>query len=256
MRSPNFRLFLGGQLISKVGIWMQMVTISLLVLDMTDSGFSVGLITAMLYVPVLLLSPWAGLWSDRCDRHRLLLGLNAFAAVLAGVFAALVLTDQIQFWSTYSLALLTGTFTALENPTRRALVADLVQDADVANAVGLNSSLTTVSRVIGPAIAGVLIAGPGIGWCFAANAISFAPQIAMFARMDRSQFVFPSELRGVRANYARAFAMRGGTRRCACQFFSLQQSAHRPTTFRSSCPCSQPETPTAARQPTHCSTRS
>jgi MFS family permease len=182
----NFRLFAIGQFVSKIGMWMQMVAIAILVLEVTDSGVAVGLVTAAQYLPVLLLSAWAGVWSDRCDRHRVLVGLNAYGGVVAAALAVLVLTDRITLWSIIPLAVLQGIFTALENPMRRVFIADLVTDDEVPNAVGLNSSLTTTSRVIGPAIAGALIAGPGIGWCFAVNAISFVPQIVLFARMDRS----------------------------------------------------------------------
>jgi MFS family permease len=188
LRSGNFRLFAAGQLVSKVGMWMQMVALAILVLDVTDSGVAVGVVTAAQYMPVLLLSGWAGVWSDRCDRHRVLMWLNVYGGVVAGVLSLLVLTDQVTLWSVVPVAVLSGVYTALENPIRRVFLADLVDRADVTSAVGLNSSLTTTTRVIGPAIAGGLIAGPGIGWCFVANAVSFLPQLVLFARMDRSQF--------------------------------------------------------------------
>lgn len=188
LRSHNFRLFFGGQIISQTGTWMQMVAIGLLVLDLTDSGVAVGLVTAAQFIPILVLGAWAGLLSDRSDRHRLLLLMNAIGAVVAAAFAVLVLTDSAALWSIFLLTFAAGTVTALENPTRRAFVTDLVDETDVPNAVGLNSTLMTGSRVIGPAVAGALIAGPGIGWCFAVNALSYLPQLWLFARMDRSRF--------------------------------------------------------------------
>jgi MFS family permease len=188
LRSHNFRLFFGGQIISQTGTWMQMVAIALLVLAITDSGVAVGLVTAAQFIPILVLGAWAGLLSDRSDRHRLLLILNAIGAVVAAAFALLVLTDRSSLWSIFVLTFLAGTVTALENPTRRAFVTDLVDETDVPNAVGLNSTLMTGSRVVGPAVAGALIAGPGIGWCFAVNAISYLPQLWLFARMDRTRF--------------------------------------------------------------------
>lgn len=192
LRSPNFRLFFGGQIVSQTGTWMQMVAIGLLVLDLTDSGVAVGLVTAAQFLPILVLGAWGGVLADRRDRHHLLLTMNAIGAVVALAFAVLVLTDADQLWSIYVLTFAAGTVTALENPTRRAFVTDLVPDIDVPNAVGLNSTLMTSSRVVGPAVAGALIAGPGIGWCFAVNALSYLPQLWLFARMDRSSFR-PSE---------------------------------------------------------------
>ncbi|MEQ1785645.1 MAG: MFS transporter [Acidimicrobiales bacterium] len=188
LRSRNFRLFFSGQIISQTGTWMQMVAIGLLVLDLTDSGVAVGLVTAAQFLPILVLGAWGGVLADRRDRHRLLLTMNAIGAVVALAFALLVLSDAAELWSIYVLTFAAGTVTALENPTRRAFVTDLVDDLDVPNAVGLNSTLMTGSRVIGPAVAGALIAGPGIGWCFAVNAVSYIPQLGLFARMDRSQF--------------------------------------------------------------------
>jgi len=188
LRNANFRLFAAGQLISNTGTWMQMVAIGLLVLDLTDSGVAVGLVTAAQFVPILGLGAWAGLLADRSERLRLLMAVNAFGGIVAVAFAVLVLTDTTALWAVYLLTLLVGVVTAIENPTRRAFVTDIVDEPDVPNAVGLNSTLMTGSRVFGPAVAGALIAGPGIGWCFAANALSYLPQLWLFARMDRSRF--------------------------------------------------------------------
>ncbi len=188
LRSHNFRLFFVGQIISQTGTWMQMVAIGLLVLDLTDSGVAVGLVTAAQFLPILVLGAWGGVLADRRDRHHLLLIMNAIGAAVALSFAVLVLTDAHQLWSIYVLTFAAGTVTALENPTRRAFVTDLVPDIDVPNAVGLNSTLMTGSRVVGPAVAGALIAGPGIGWCFAVNAVSYLPQLWLFARMNRAAF--------------------------------------------------------------------
>lgn len=187
-RSHNFRLFFVGQIISQTGTWMQMVAIGLLVLAITDSGVAVGLVTAAQFLPILVLGAWGGVLADRRDRHHLLLQMNAVGAVVALAFALLVLSDRAALWSIFLLTAAAGTVTALENPTRRAFVTDLVDDVDVPNAVGLNSTLMTGSRVVGPAVAGALIAGPGIGWCFAVNALSYLPQIVLFARMDRRAF--------------------------------------------------------------------
>jgi MFS family permease len=188
LRVRNFRLFFLGQIISQTGTWMQMIAIGLLVLAITDSGVAVGLVTAAQFLPILVLGAWGGVLADRRDRHHLLIWLNVAGALVATAFALLVLTGSEALWSVYALTFAAGTVTALENPARRSLVTDLVAQKDVPNAVGLNSTLMTTSRVIGPALGGLLIAGPGIGWCFAVNALSFAPQIWLFLRMDRARF--------------------------------------------------------------------
>jgi len=188
LRSANFRKFFVGQIISQTGTWMQMIAIGLLVLAITDSGVAVGLVTAAQFLPILVLGAWGGVLADRRDRHHLLIAMNALGAVVATAFAVLVLSGHESLWSVYLLTFAAGTVVALENPARRAFVTDLVAEVDVPNAVGLNSTLMTTSRVFGPALGGALIAGPGIGWCFAANAISYLPQLWLFLRLDRSQF--------------------------------------------------------------------
>jgi MFS family permease len=188
MRSRNFRLFFLGQGISQIGTWMQLVAVGLLVLDLTDSGIALGLVTAAQFGPMLLLGAWAGLLSDRTDRHRLLLTMQVCGAIAASALGVLVLAGVENLPAIFLLTALAGVVTALENPARRAFVVELVPQDDVANAVGLNSALMTGSRVIGPALAGALIAGPGIGWCFALNAISYVPQLMLFLRMDRDRF--------------------------------------------------------------------
>jgi MFS family permease len=187
LKSRNFRLFFVGQIISQTGTWMQMVAIGLLVLDITDSGVAVGLVTAAQFLPILVFGAWGGVLADRRDRHRLLIVMNVVGAVVAFAFAVLVLTGREAMWSIYALTFAAGFVTALENPARRALVTDMVVDADVPNAVGLNSTMMTTSRVFGPALGGALIAGPGIGWCFAVNAISYVPQVLLFLKIDRAE---------------------------------------------------------------------
>jgi MFS family permease len=167
---------------------MQMIAIGLLVLAITDSGVAVGLITAAQFLPILVLGAWGGVLADRRDRQHLLIAMNAAGALVATAFAVLVLSGHESLWSVYLLTFAAGTVVALENPSRRAFVTDLVAETDVPNAVGLNSTLMTTSRVFGPALGGLLIAGPGIGWCFAANAISYVPQLWLFLKLDRSRF--------------------------------------------------------------------
>ncbi|HYZ98710.1 MAG TPA: MFS transporter [Acidimicrobiales bacterium] len=186
--SHNFRLFFGGQLVSQVGTWMQLVTVAWLVLELTGSGVAIGLVTGAQFFPLLVLGAWAGVLADRLDRHHLMIATQAAFLLVAAALAALTLTDHITVAGLFVLSLVFGVINAVDNPSRRALVVELVPEDDVANAVGLNSALMTGSRVIGPAVAGVLIAGPGAGICFLVNAVTYVPVIAALLRLDRSQF--------------------------------------------------------------------
>jgi MFS family permease len=186
--SRNFRLFFGGQLVSQAGTWMQSVAITWVVLDMTGSGVALGLVTAAEFLPILLVGAWAGVIADRVDRHRMMIGTQAAFLLLALTLSVLTLTDRITVAALFMLSLVFGTINAFDNPSRRALVVELVPKTDVPNAVGLNSALMTGSRVVGPALAGVLIAGPGAGICFLANTVTYVAVIVALVRMDRSQF--------------------------------------------------------------------
>lgn len=185
LRVRNFRLFFLGQGVSMVGTWMQSVALVWLVLDRTGSGVALGVTTALQFAPVLVLSPFTGLAADRLDKRRLFLFTQAAAGLQAAAMAVLVLTGTATIPVIYALTLVFGVVTALDQPVRRALVVELVDEAHVPNAVGLNSALMTGSRILGPAVAGVLIAGAGVGWCFAANSASYVAVLAALLRMDR-----------------------------------------------------------------------
>jgi len=187
LRRPNFRRFFIGQAISATGTWMQSVTVGILVLRITDSGVAVGLTTVAQFGPLLLLGPWAGILSDRFELHTLLLRVNAAGAVVAAAFSVLVVGGEPPLWSVYLLATATGVVQALENPVRRVFVTELVEDDLLANATGLNSTVMISAEAIGLTLAGVMIDGPGIVWCFLLNSLSFLPQLALFAGMDRAQ---------------------------------------------------------------------
>ena len=188
LHTRNFRLFFVGQLVSQAGTWMQTVAIVWVVLDLTNSGTALGLVTAAQFLPMLVLGPWTGLLTDRVDRHRLMIATQVAFTVLAVVFSVITLTDQASVPSMYVLSLVFGIITAFDNPARRVLVSELVAEQDVPNAVGLNSALMTGSRVVGPALAGALIAGPGAGSCFVVNALTYFAVIGALLRMDRSAF--------------------------------------------------------------------
>ncbi len=188
LASRNFRLFFGGQLISQAGTWMQSVAITWLVFDLTGSGVALGLVTAAEFLPILVLGAWSGVIADRVDRHRLMICTQSAFLALATTLSVLTLTDHITVGALFGLSLVFGIINAFDNPSRRALVVELVPEPDVANAVGLNSALMTGSRVVGPALAGLLIAGPGAGVCFVVNAVTYVAVIAALLRMNRALF--------------------------------------------------------------------
>jgi MFS family permease len=186
--SRNFRLFFVGQLVSQAGTWMQSVAIAWVVLQLTGSGVALGLVTAAEFLPILVLGAWAGVIADRVDRHRLMVATQSAFLLLAATLSVLTLTGTITVAALFVLSFVFGTINAFDNPSRRALVVELVPETDVPNAVGLNSALMTGSRVVGPALAGVLIAGPGAGICFVVNTLTYVAVLVALLRMNRSDF--------------------------------------------------------------------
>ena len=183
LRGRNFRLFFTGQLISQVGNWLTLVAQTLLVLTLTDSGVALGALAAAQFGPVLILGPWAGLIADRSDKRRLLLIVQAIAMLQSFALAALAFSHHPPVWSIYAVALVGGITIAFDNPARRAFVVEMVPESDVQNAVSLNSALMTSSRVIGPALAGLLVATVGFGWCFLADGLSYIAVLVALGMM-------------------------------------------------------------------------
>ncbi len=182
----NFRLFFLGQLTSQIGTWMQSISIILVVNQLTHNGFALGVATAAQYLPVLILGAWGGVISDRVDRHRFMIATQCAFLVVALGFTGLAFTHHLTLPFIYALSITYGVITALDNPSRRALVVELVDERDVPNAVSLNSALMTGSRVVGPAAAGAIFATIGVAWAFAINAASFVAILAGLLAMDRT----------------------------------------------------------------------
>ncbi|MBA2628165.1 MAG: MFS transporter, partial [Gemmatimonadales bacterium] len=178
LRHRNFRLFLGGQFLSVCGTWMQSVAHGWLVLTLTNSALAVGLVTALGALPILLFTLYGGVLADRVNKHRLILILQSLMLCEALALGVLTAFHWVNVAWVIGLAVLFGLLTAFEVPTRQAFVADLVGKEDLMNAIALNSSSFNLSRVIGPAIAGTVIAGIGIAACFFANAVSYIAVIA------------------------------------------------------------------------------
>jgi MFS family permease len=176
LRSYNYRLWAGGALVSNVGTWMQRIGQDWLVLTvLTDhNATAVGTVMALQFGPPLLLLPLSGFAADHLDRRKLLLCTQGAAGLLALGLGLLTVFGAVTLWQVYGFALLLGCVTAFEAPARQAFVSDLVSDDDLANAVALNSASFNAARMIGPAVAGVLIAAVGEGWLFLINAGSYA----------------------------------------------------------------------------------
>ena len=176
LRTYNYRLWAGGALVSNVGTWMQRIGQDWLVLTvLTDhNATAVGTVMALQFGPPLLLLPLSGFAADHLDRRKLLMFTQGAAGLLALGLGLLTVTGAVQLWQVYGFALALGCVTAFDAPARQAFVSDLVTDDDLANAVALNSASFNAARMLGPAVAGVLIAAVGEGWLFLINAGSYA----------------------------------------------------------------------------------
>jgi MFS family permease len=183
---PNYRRYISGQAISLVGTWMQMAAQSWLVLTLTGSATTLGLIVALQTLPVLLLGPYGGVIADRVDKRRLMVILQAAMGVQALILGVLTITGAIELWEIGVLALLLGLNNAFENPARQSFMLEMIGPENLRNAVSLNSVLVNVARTIGPAVAGILIATVGTGVCFLVNAASFVAVIASLSTLDRT----------------------------------------------------------------------
>ncbi len=173
LRHRNFRIFFLGYTVSLVGVWMHRVAQSWLVLLLTDSAFYVGLASALTALPVLLFTLYAGVLADRVPKHRMIVATQAASMVVGLALAAVVLSGVVELWHVLVLATLLGVATAFDIPARQSFLVELVGRADLGNAIALNSSAFNSSRVVGPAVAGVLIAAVGVGVCFLLNGISY-----------------------------------------------------------------------------------
>ncbi len=176
LRSFNFRLWTAGALVSNVGTWMQRVAQDWLVLTQLThhDASALGIVMGLQFAPQLLLLPWSGLAADRLNQRKLLMLTQAAMGVLALILGVLTIAGVIQLWHVYVLAFLSGSAAALDAPVRQTFVAEMVGDADLTNAVALNSTSFNAAQMIGPAVAGLLIASVGIGWAFLLNGLSFA----------------------------------------------------------------------------------
>jgi MFS family permease len=187
LQIPNYRRFFAGQVISLIGNWMQIVAEMWLVVKLTGSGVSVGITAGLQFLPILLFGALGGVLADRHDKRRLLMVTQAAMALPALALFALTISGAVEVWMVYALVLVRGTINAIDNPSRQALVTDLVGPQRIVNAVALNSVIVHTARIVGPAVAGVMIAVAGVGPCFAVNAISFGAMLVALRGMDVRQ---------------------------------------------------------------------
>jgi MFS family permease len=187
----NYRLWFAGALVSNVGTWMQRVAQDWLVLTVltNESGVAVGITTSLQFLPFLLFSAWAGVIADRVDQRLLLLITQGGSAALGLGLGVLVLSGNVELWHVYAFAAALGCVSAFDGPARQVFVARLVPTEGLTNAVGLNSTSFNVARLLGPAVAGFLIASVGLGWVFVINGITYVATIAALLLMRNGELV-------------------------------------------------------------------
>jgi len=184
LRHRNYRLFFGGQSLSLIGTWMTQIATSWLVYRLTNSPWLLGIVGFSGQIPALFLMPVAGVWVDRWDRHRVMKVTQVLAMLQSFALAALALSGRIQVWQIIGLAMFQGVINSFDMPARQSFVVEMIEDrADLANAIALNSTMVNGARLIGPSIAGAVIALAGEGFCFLIDGLSYIAVIASLMLM-------------------------------------------------------------------------
>ncbi|MDQ2699785.1 MAG: MFS transporter, partial [Actinomycetota bacterium] len=189
LQVPNYRRYFTGQVVSLSGNWMQTVAEVWLILSLTNSGFAVGVTTALQFLPILLAGAWGGALADRFSKRRLLIVTQGAMMVPPLVLFAVTLSGTVQPWMVFGLVFLRGTLIAIDNPARQAFVMEMVGPDRIVNAVSLNSVIVHSARIAGPALAGILIATIGVAPCFGLNAATFLVMIWALWSMDGKRLV-------------------------------------------------------------------
>jgi MFS family permease len=187
LKVRNYRLFATGAVVSNTGTWMSRIAQDWLVLSITGSSFAVGITTALQFLPMLLFGLYGGVLADRYPKRQILILTQAALGVLGLLLAALTLSGVVQVWHVYTIAFLLGMVTVVDNPTRQTFVVEMVGPSHVRNAVSLNSANFQSARLVGPAVAGVLITAVGSGWAFLFNGLSFLAPLAGLLLMRTSE---------------------------------------------------------------------
>lgn len=185
----NYRIFFAGQAVSLTGTWMQSLAQSWVVLTITSSPVLLGLVTMLQFLPTLALGLVGGVVADRFPKRRILLVTQAASSALALVLSALVFTDRVELWHVYVLAGLLGIVNSFDMPARQSFVPELVGKTHLLNAVALNSALFNAARIIGPALAGIVLAAFGPAWCFLANGLTYWAVLLSLGLMRESELI-------------------------------------------------------------------
>jgi len=206
LKYRNYKLFFSGQLISLIGTWMQSIAMGWLVYRLTDSAFMLGLMGFVSQIPTFFISPFAGVMLDRWNKHSVIVFTQIFSMVQALILAALVLTHSIQIWQIILLNIFIGMVNGFDIPARQAFVIEMIEDrSDLSNAIALNSSMFNAARLIGPSIAGIVIAFFGEGICFLSNGLSYIAVIISLLAMHMNYVKKPFQekhlLRDLKAGF-------------------------------------------------------
>ena len=192
LKIRNYRLYFIGQAISLSGTWMQTIGQTWLVLQITKSGTALGLAAALQFLPVLFLGPWGGLIADRFSKRKILYFTQSAAGILALILGLLVIFGHVQVWMVYILAFGLGMVSVIDNPARQTFIHEMVDEKHLPNAIALNVIEINVARVLGPALAGILIVSAGLGLCFIINAVSYvAVLIALYVMSTKELHITP-----------------------------------------------------------------
>lgn len=196
LRSHNYRLYLAGSVVSNVGTWMQRIAQDWLVLSLGGGGAALGITTGLQFLPILLLSPYAGVIADRFPKRRLLQVAQGWMALMSLLLGVLAVSGNAEVWMVYLVAFLFGIGAAFDGPGRQSFVSEMVHPDDVTNAVGLNSASFNLARLVGPATAGLLIGALGggpqaTGWVILINAVSYLAVIGQLQRMNTGELRSP-----------------------------------------------------------------
>jgi MFS family permease len=189
-RHRNYRLYFAGQITSVCGTWMQNIALAWLILSLTHSAIAVGLLSLARFGPFTILGLFAGVIADRFDNRRTVMVTQSIQMVFSALLAAITLLGRIEPWEVYAIASLTGIAIVFDLPARQNLTVQMVGRDELPNAIALNSSLFNTARIVGPTIAGIVIATAGAGWCFALNSVSFLAVLAGLLAMRTSE-LFP-----------------------------------------------------------------
>ncbi|MGH9616728.1 MAG: MFS transporter [Acidobacteriaceae bacterium] len=195
LRHRNFRLFFGGQSISLIGTWMTRIAIAWLVYRLTGSAWLLGIVGFCGQIPTFLLAPFAGVWVDRLNRRHVLVATQTLAMVQSLALAALTLANRITIAEILALSIFQGLINAFDMPGRQAFLVEMIEDRqDLGNAIALNSSMVNMARLVGPSLAGLVIAGFGEGYCFLIDGISYIAVILSLVLMMLPKFIAASEI--------------------------------------------------------------